>query len=176
MIFINDPTNHTQYISQSGGETSAIVRDNATWSSGPKIIQLDGGQYEMKHKTIVKTIKVDGEKQTQDSDNSNVKHEELGTQTIEGVSAEGKRDTMTIPAGQIGNERAIEVVTETWYSPDLHTMVMRKHSDPRVGDTVYHLTEIKRNEPDASLFQPPPGTKVLTEPLLEMKRKMAPKE
>jgi hypothetical protein len=171
MIFINDPTNHTQYISQSGGESSTIVRNNATWSSAPKIIQLDGGQSEMRHKTIVKTFKTDGEKQSQDTDNSNVKHEELGTQTIEGVSAEGKRDTLTIPAGQIGNERAIEVVTETWYSPDLHTMVMRKHSDPRVGDTVFHLTEIKRNEPDASLFQAPAGTKI--DSLPELKQRMA---
>ena len=44
-----------------------------------------------------------------------VKHEDLGTQTIEGVSAQGKRETVTIPAGQIGNERPIEIVSETWY-------------------------------------------------------------
>ena len=85
-----------------------------------------------------------------------------------------KRDTVMIPAGQIGNERAIEIVSETWYSPELHTMVLRKHSDPRVGETVFRLTDIKRNEPDASLFQPPPGAKVSVEPLLELRREMAP--
>ena len=81
---------------------------------------------------------------------------------------------MTIPAGQIGNERPIEIVTETWFSPELHTMVLRKHSDPRLGDSTYRLTDIKRNEPDAALFQPPPGTKVSVEPMLELHKEIAP--
>ena len=68
----------------------------------------------------------------------------------------------------------IEIVSETWYSPELHTMVLRKHSDPRVGETTFRLTDIKRNEPDASLFQAPAGTKISVEPLLEMHREMAP--
>ena len=34
----------------------------------------------------------------------NLKTESLGRQTIEGVQAEGRRTTMTIPAGQAGNE------------------------------------------------------------------------
>jgi hypothetical protein len=79
----------------------------------------------------------------------------LGTQTIGGVSAEGTRYTRTIPAGQIGNEKPIEIVTERWYSPDLQTVVMFKHSDPRSGETVFQLTNIQRQEPDASLFLVP---------------------
>src|SRR5262245_15000741 len=52
--------------------------------------------------------------------NSNdVKEENLGKQTIEGVEAEGTRTTITIPAGEIGNERPIEIVSERWYSPEL---------------------------------------------------------
>jgi len=60
-------------------------------------------------------------RETQQSKESNeqIKHEDLGTQTIEGLSAQGKRETVTIPAGQIGNERPIEIVTETWFSPEL---------------------------------------------------------
>jgi hypothetical protein len=92
-----------------------------------------------------------------------VKHESLGTKTIEGVSAEGKRETRTIPAGTIGNERPIEITSETWYSPELHTVVLSKRNDPRMGETVFRLTEISRAEPDASLFQPPPGVKVETD-------------
>jgi len=103
-----------------------------------------------------------------------IKHEDLGTQTIEGISAQGKRETVTIPAGEIGNERPIEIVTETWFSPELHTMVLRKHSDPRLCDSTYRLTDIKRNEPDASLFQPPPGAKVSVERQLEMHKEIAP--
>jgi len=81
---------------------------------------------------------------------------------------------MTIPAGQIGNERPIEIVSETWYSPELHTMVVRKHSDPRVGETVFRLTEIKRTEPDAALFQAPAGMKMKVEPMLDLHREEAP--
>jgi hypothetical protein len=79
----------------------------------------------------------------------------LGTQTIDGVKAEGTRYTRTIPAGQIGNEKPIVITTERWYSPDLQTTVMIKRSDPRTGDTVFQLTNIQRQEPDASLFKVP---------------------
>jgi hypothetical protein len=174
MVFINDPTAHTQYIFHPGGEATKVIRSEATWGDGPQIIDLHGtGQSGMKTKMIVRTIGGSG-KEAQQETSEQVKHEDLGTQTIEGLSAQGKRDTITIPAGQVGNERAIEIVSETWYSPELHTMVLRKHSDPRVGETVFRLTDIKRNEPDASLFQPPPGTKVSVEPLLEMKHQRAP--
>jgi hypothetical protein len=84
-----------------------------------------------------------------------VNRESLGTQTIEGVQAEGTRITFTIPAGKIGNERPIVTVNERWYSPELQAVVMSKNLDPRTGDTIYRLTNISRSEPDASLFQVP---------------------
>jgi hypothetical protein len=80
----------------------------------------------------------------------------LGKQTIEGVLAEGSRTTMTIAAGAIGNDQPIDVVSERWYSPELQTVVMTKHSDPRMGETVYRLTNINRSEPSSTLFQVPP--------------------
>jgi hypothetical protein len=85
----------------------------------------------------------------------NLKSESLGTQMVEGVSAEGTRETFTIPAGEIGNEQPINIVTESWYSPELQVTVMRKHTDPRQGEMVYRLTNIKRAEPDHSLFEVP---------------------
>ncbi len=91
---------------------------------------------------------------------SNVKTESLGKQTIEGVQAEGRRTTVTIPAGQMGNERPVYIVSETWYSPDLQMNVLTKHSDPMAGDTVVRLTNINRAEPPAALFQPPSDFKV----------------
>ena len=90
--------------------------------------------------------------------------EKLGTQLIEGVSAEGTRTTVTIPAGEIGNERAIEIVSERWYSPELQVVVMTKHSDPRFGETVYKLTNINRVEQPKSLFEVPPGYTVKEAP------------
>jgi hypothetical protein len=84
-----------------------------------------------------------------------VKKEELGTQTINGVLAQGMRVTRVIPAGQIGNEKPITIVRESWYSNDLQTVVMSKRSDPWSGETTYTLTNIQRSEPDASLFTVP---------------------
>ena len=84
------------------------------------------------------------------------KTEDLGTQVMQGVTAQGKRVTRTIPAGQAGNQLPLDIVTETWYSPDLQVVVMSKTSDPRFGETSYQLTNISRAEPDHSLFVPPP--------------------
>ena len=83
------------------------------------------------------------------------KTESLGKQSIEGVEAEGTRNTITIPAGEIGNDRAIEIVSERWYSPELQVVVMTQHSDPRFGETSYRLTNINRSEPAKSLFEVP---------------------
>ena len=89
------------------------------------------------------------------SSKANTKVEHLGMQTIEGVSAEGTRTTVTIPAGQIGNELPIETVSERWYSPELQVTVMSTRSDPRTGTTTYKLTNINRAEPSPALFQVP---------------------
>jgi hypothetical protein len=79
----------------------------------------------------------------------------LGTQMIAGVSAEGTRYTRTIPAGEIGNEKPIQIVTDRWYSSELQMNVMVKRADPLQGDSVFQLTEIQRQEPAAALFQVP---------------------
>jgi hypothetical protein len=81
--------------------------------------------------------------------------EALGTQTINGVAVQGTRVTRTIPAGKIGNEKPIQIVTEKWVSPELQTTVMVKHSDPRNGTMVFQLQNISRAEPAATLFQVP---------------------
>jgi hypothetical protein len=101
------------------------------------------------------------------------KAEQLGTQVIEGVEAQGTREIVTIPAGEIGNERPIEVTSERWYSPRLQTVVMSKRNDPRMGETVYRLTNINLGEPAASLFQVPAGYTVKEGPqMIHFERKM----
>ena len=80
---------------------------------------------------------------------------DLGTQTINGVSAQGKSITHTIPAGEVGNAKPIVSTGETWYSPDLQIPVLAKHNDPRSGQSIYTLTNIRRGDPPASLFQIP---------------------
>jgi hypothetical protein len=87
----------------------------------------------------------------------NGKQESLGKQTVEGVVCDGTREIYTIAAGEVGNDRPIETVTERWYSPDLRAIVLSRTKDPMAGDIVYRLTNIRRTEPDKSLFQIPAG-------------------
>jgi hypothetical protein len=87
--------------------------------------------------------------------NANVTTQSLGTQMIGGISAEGTRTTRTIPAGQIGNEKPIEITVERWYSSDLQTDVLIKRTDPRGATTVFQLANVVRSEPDSALFQVP---------------------
>ncbi len=81
--------------------------------------------------------------------------EVLEAQMIEGVKAEGVRNTVTIPAGAIGNDLPIATVYERWYSPELQTVVMSRRSDPRFGETVFRLVNIVRAEPPPDLFTVP---------------------
>ncbi len=94
----------------------------------------------------------------------------LGTQEIAGLLAQGTRMTETIPAGKIGNEKPIVITDERWYSPDLKLDVLVKHSDPRMGTVVYQLTNVTREEPDASLFQVPADYTVANGPMVFKKR------
>jgi hypothetical protein len=95
-------------------------------------------------------------------DAANLKTEQLGTKTINGLQAVGTRMTRTIPAGEIGNRNPIEVVTERWYSSDLQLPLLESHSDPMMGTMTIKLVNINRGEPDASLFQVPSDYKLIS--------------
>ena len=80
---------------------------------------------------------------------------DLGTRDFGGIRAEGKLRSYEIPAGAIGNRNPIVVSDETWTAPDLQVTVYTKHSDPRSGDVVFRLENVKREEPAAALFTVP---------------------
>jgi hypothetical protein len=79
----------------------------------------------------------------------------MGTKDFEGVKAEGKQTTWTIPAGKIGNRNPINVTSESWYSPELQVTVYSRHNDPRTGESIYRLAALKRAEPAPDLFKVP---------------------
>ena len=81
--------------------------------------------------------------------------ESLGRRPLDGLDAIGRRTRMTIPPGEIGNDRPIDVITERWESRDLRIVVRSRHDDPRTGAIDYRLTKIARGEPDRSLFSVP---------------------
>ena len=98
------------------------------------------------------------------SANANVVKESLGTQTVNGVAAEGTRYTRTIPAGRMGNDKPLTIVREEWYSPDLHMIVQSKRTDPFVGETTYNVTNIQRTAPSPALFTVPSDYTVQSAP------------
>ncbi len=87
--------------------------------------------------------------------NGTGKTETLGKQMIEGLEASGTRSLITLNAGEIGNDRPLLIVSERWEAPELQMTVLSKHSDPRLGETIYRLTNITRSEPAKSLFEVP---------------------
>ena len=66
----------------------------------------------------------------------------MATATIHVIDPElvSAADAKNIPAGQIGNELPINVVSERWYSPELKQLVMSLQSDPRFGVTTWSFS------------------------------------
>lgn len=170
LVMINDPVALSNYILMPKAKAATIVK-YPQFSDAP-----DGLQTKLAARRRLEgdgtthiTLKSDAES----SEPTTFTNEDLGMQVIEGVNCQGKRETTTIPAGKMGNERPIVISTEVWTSADLHGIVLKKHTDPRSGETVYRLTNIKLGEPDASLFQVPAGYETETEGEgMNMRRKL----
>jgi len=90
-----------------------------------------------------------------------MKHEDLGQQSIEGVVAKGTRMTMTFATGSQGNDRPFSTTSETWMSDELKEVVLSKNVDPRSGENTLKLINISRTEPSADLFFPPADFQVV---------------
>jgi len=172
IVFIMDPVAQISYTLNLTDKTAqklttpsaAVVGAGGTVGTGPVIstkaffgqsagVSAGGGPPPM---FIQKTMIA--------GDDSEATMEDLGTQTMEGVQVTGVRTTRTIPAGEIGNEKPIVIVTEVWTSPDLKAVVYSKRSDPRMGEQTFKLTNVTRAEPDASLFTVPADFKVADGP------------
>jgi len=172
MAFINDPVHKVSYLLDLNDKTARVIKIPAPGQEGggPTPMALapvvkDGagapGQAAVQKRVLIAGggagVGVEQRVWVSSAEDGQVKTESLGKQTIEGVTATGTRTTRTIPAGEIGNERPLEITSEVWTSPDLQILVLSKRTDPRIGETVYRLTNIQRGDPDPSLFQVPSG-------------------
>ncbi len=92
-----------------------------------------------------------------------VQKKDLGVKLSNGLRLTGTRETKTYPAGTIGNNQPLTLAAEYWYSPDLQVNVSVKRTDPRAGVQTVELTDLRRDEPDAALFEPPADYKVVNE-------------
>ena len=146
LVFIQDPVAGTAYVLEPDTRT---VRKLALPGHGGKDHRPDGaGAPFGKGRFFGRPHEMGEGKWEKQTDN-------LGPQTLEGLETTGTRTTVTIPAGAIGNEKAITIVSERWVSPELQAVVLSTHRDPRFGETTYRLTGITRGEPDKSLFEIP---------------------
>ena len=81
------------------------------------------------------------------------KVEDLGSNVLDGLQAKGTRRTIRVPGDASGTGAPIILVDEYWYSDDLHVNLLLLHDDPRTGQQTTALSDLNRNEPDASLFE-----------------------
>lgn len=91
------------------------------------------------------------------NDSSDLVVESLGHREIEGLDAIGWRVTKNLPAPGTSPQATIQRTTETWCSEDLAAVLLTvvESSGNSRKETV-QLTQIRRIEPDPSLFQIPP--------------------
>jgi hypothetical protein len=101
--------------------------------------------------------------------------EKLAARDIEGVRAEGVRRTTTIPAGEIGNDLPIEIVSEEWFSPELQVLVLTERKDPRLGTSTYRVVNVIRAEPASYLFEVPSDYTVKPSGMMQKLRLVGPK-
>jgi hypothetical protein len=143
VVFINDSVTGTQYILQPDKKVARKLQMQWMHHGKRGAATAPGAQGDVHYEAAGQVAP------------NSVSTTSIGTQTINGVQAEGTRTTRTIPAGAIGNANAIVITSERWYSADLQTVVLSKRSDPFTGETTFQLTNIQKQEPDASLFQVP---------------------
>ena len=151
MVFINDPVAGLNYALNTNDRTAAKSNWVPRGRGGPPPDQAQAHGLQQSQAMP---------RRPRGASNANVRTESLGQKTIEGVQADGTRTTLTIPVGQMGNELPIQIVTESWYSAELHTEVLYRHSDPRMGETVRKLANVSRSEPSRTMFEAPADYKV----------------
>jgi hypothetical protein len=165
IVFLQDPVSQTAYTLNLTDKTAQKMSIPAPGVNGAAGVAVAtslavGTKSPLPGVTFLPPPQVTLMKVSGGDNSENVTTEDLGSQTMEGIFVTGIRNTSTIPAGQIGNDQPIQIVTEVWTSPDLKTIVYSKHSDPRIGEQTYKLTNINRAEPDLTQFIVPADFKI----------------
>ena len=177
LVFILDPVTQTSYTLNLTDKTAQKISMPSSGAAGPGAAASGGPGTTRVFFTRMGSASATGgpmpqspqagivmQKDLTGDEEAQVSTEDLGSETMEGLTVNGVRTTRTIPEGQIGNDKPISIVTEVWTSPDLKTVVYSKRSDPRMGEQTFKLTNIVRAEPDPSLFTIPADFKIMDSP------------
>jgi hypothetical protein len=160
-IFIDDPVANSAYVLDPGDKSARL-----TSHSDKFLAERDSGSHEphLMVKVVNQHAPLDAATLGSVPDvldlpkldeGHDIVKEDLGKRTIEGVECTGTQQTITIPANQVGNERPIAIVTETWFSPAIQAVVQSTTNDPRFGQTTYQLRNLQVAEQQQQLFAPP---------------------
>jgi hypothetical protein len=172
-VFIDDPVNGTAFVLDPGSKSvdsllqrkrtfvydrkaeeeakGTILKDREDAQEDGPVRMMAKFRDEHSGDALAKVIPDEGRE---------IVKEDLGARSIEGVDCTGTRQTITIPAGAIGNEKPISIVRETWFAPVISAVVESTADDPRYGKTTYQLKNVQLNEPSRSMFEPPADFKV----------------
>ena len=82
--------------------------------------------------------------------------ESLGSQTMQGLTAVGTRETQTTQT----RSRVILSHTELWYSPQLQMDLSVVRTNPQMGQVTLTVENLQQVKPDASWFAVPSGFQV----------------
>ena len=94
---------------------------------------------------------------------SDVVETDLGAQLLDGVELHGLRKSRTVAATVSGTGKPLVIEDDYWYSTELALDMIIRHADPRTGEQIVAVTEVKRGEPDPQMFAVPTGYKVVDE-------------
>ncbi len=89
--------------------------------------------------------------------------ESLGIKVIQGVQAEGKKQTTVYPPGYRQNDRPLTDVAEIWISPQLQLTVLQV-TTTGTGISTLELANLSLLEPSPDLFRPPADYTVIDKP------------
>lgn len=162
LIHIDDPVANVRYIldpqhkiahrhplRREEGEPTGAIAGSAAGQAGPRLIP-GATETSFSRPTVRPGAKSDNPRPQTTS-------ESLGKETIEGITASGRRMTTTYPVGSVGNDREFTTTHEHWTSSELHLEVLSKTVDPRFGEDTHKMVNISTSEPDPALFQVPEG-------------------
>jgi hypothetical protein len=159
-IFIDDPVTSASYVVDPGEKSvrpisraKKLLDEHEGGSNQPRLMVKILNQHEAGNGMPLLALPKLDEKR-------DIVKEDLGKKMIEGMECTGTQQTTTIPAGEVGNERPIAIVTETWYSPAIAAVVQSSTDDPRFGQTTYQLRNVQLSEQQRQLFEPPSDYRV----------------
>jgi|SRR5580658_1028079 hypothetical protein len=79
----------------------------------------------------------------------------LGTNVMDALTVEGRRETTSVAAGAYGNSKPMVITREIWHSQELDLDVSITKIDPRSGMFTRKVEILSRTEPDPEYFTIP---------------------